>query len=172
MKYRIAETDELERLYGFYNEIIDHQKYDAYGASWTKDVYPSKEDLKKHLEDDLFYVMEEEGRYVGAGCISLHEDENYLKAPWSLKLNENEIAVLHLLAIHPDFRGKGLSKKLLNHIIEDTSGKVKAIHLDVINGNDMAVKMYEKVGFRSIGLYEVYYEDTGNVMVNLMEYNY
>ena len=169
---RLAKTDELDKLYVFYNEIIDHQKYDKYGASWTKDVYPSRDDLKKHLENDLFYVMEEKGRYAGAGCISLHEDENYLNAPWSMKLNEDEIAVLHLLAIHPDFRGQGLSKKLLKHIIEDTSGKVKAIHLDVISGNDMAVKMYEKVGFHSIGLYEVYYEDTGDVMVNLMEYNY
>ena len=57
MNYRTAEIDELERLYGFYNEIIDHQQYDVYGASWTKDVYPSKEDLRKHLENDLFYVM-------------------------------------------------------------------------------------------------------------------
>lgn len=172
MKYRIADINELEALYGFYNEIIDHQKYDAYGAAWTKDVYPSKQDLKNHLEEDLFYVLEEEGRYAGAGCISLHEDENYLKAPWTMKLKTDEIAVLHLLAIHPDFRRKGLSKKLLRHIIDDTSGKAKAIHLDVISGNDMAVRIYEKVGFRSIGLYEVYYEDTGNVMVNLMEYNY
>jgi ribosomal protein S18 acetylase RimI-like enzyme len=172
MNYRIAEINELERLYEFYNEIIDHQKYDVYGASWTKDVYPSKEDLRKHLEDDLFYVMEEEGKYAGAGCISMHEDENYLNAPWSLKLKEDQIAVLHLLAIHPDYRGKGLSKMLLKHIIDDTAGIVKAIHLDVIGGNDLAVRMYEKVGFHSIGLYEVYYEDTGNVMVNLMEYNY
>ena len=60
MKYRIAAINELEELYRFYNEIIDHQKYDAYGASWTKDVYPSRQDLKKHLEDDVFYVLEEE----------------------------------------------------------------------------------------------------------------
>ncbi|MBR0462046.1 MAG: GNAT family N-acetyltransferase [Erysipelotrichaceae bacterium] len=172
MNFRIAKLDELEKLYDFYNEIIDHQKYDEYSPSWTKDVYPSKEDLKKHLEDDLFYVMEEEGRYVGAGSISLHEDVNYLNGSWSLKLKEDEIAVLHLLVIHPDYRGKGLSKQLLKYIIDDTKGKVKAIHLDVIGGNDMAARMYEKVGFKSIGLYEVYYEDTGNVMVNLMEYNY
>ena len=169
---RLAETKDLERLYLFYDEVIAHQKYDVYGAGWTKDVYPSREDLRMHLENDLFYVLEEKDGIIGAGCISLHEDDMYRNAPWSRDLKEDEIAVLHLLAIHPDHRRKGLSKTLLDQIIRDLSGQVKAIHLDAVKGNEAAIGLYEKAGFRSIGLYEVYYEDTGDIMVNLMEYYY
>lgn len=169
---RPAREEEIEKLYVFYSDIIDQQKADKYGPCWTKDVYPSKEELKKHLQEDLFYVLETEERFAGAGCISLHEEENYLHVPWSHELKENEIAVLHLFAIHPDFRRKGLGEKLLKRIIEDNSDRVKAIHLDVVQGNEPALKLYKKAGFHSIGLHEVYYEDTGSILAELMEYEY
>ncbi|MBQ6126762.1 MAG: GNAT family N-acetyltransferase [Erysipelotrichaceae bacterium] len=169
---RLAEKDDLIRLKSFYDDVIDYQRYDSCGAAWTKDVYPSVNDLKRHLENDLFYILEEREKIAGAACISLHEEENYRNAPWSLNLKEEEIAVLHLMAIHPSRRGKGLSKELLSFIIENISGKVKAIHLDVIEGNNRAAELYEKAGFRSVGLYRVFYEDTGNIMVDLMEYIY
>ena len=169
---RLAEIDDLRRLKSFYDDVIDYQRYDSCGAAWTKDVYPSENDLKRHLENDLFYILEEKGKITGAACISLHEDENYRNAPWSLNLKEDEIAVLHLMAIHPSCRGKNLSKEPLSFIINNVSGKVKAIHLDVIKGNSRAAKLYEKAGFRSIGSYKVFYEDTGSIMVDLMEYVY
>ncbi|MBQ6478335.1 MAG: GNAT family N-acetyltransferase [Erysipelotrichaceae bacterium] len=169
---RLAEKSDLKRLKTFYDDVIDHQKYDCYGAAWTKDIYPSENDLRKHLKDDLFYILEEKGNIAGAACISMGEDDNYRNAPWSFKLKEDEIAVLHLMAIHPDCRGMGLSEKLLCFIMKDISGRVKVIHLDAIEGNKRAVKLYEKAGFRSIGLYEVFYEDTGKIKVELMEYIY
>ena len=172
MEFRLAEIGELKSICDMYNDIIDHQEYDRYSADWTKDVYPSRNDIQTHLEKDLVYVAIEEGRYAGGGIVSLHEEDMYRNASWTNRYADDEIAVLHLFAVHPDFRRRGLSKALLKYIIEETGKTSKAIHLDVVKGNEAAFHTYEKAGFKAIGEYEVYYEDTGNIMVNLMEYDY
>ncbi|MEM0910284.1 MAG: GNAT family N-acetyltransferase [Pseudomonadota bacterium] len=59
---------------------------------------------------------------------------------------------LHLgrLAIHPDYRGKGLSYKLLNHLIYKASSlaNFKAISLFVYRSNEVAIKSYQTFGFK------------------------
>ena len=172
MKYRVAENSELEKLKKLYDDVIDHQKEDDYGAGWTKDVYPSRNDLERHLEDDLVYVIDDDGVFCGAGIISLHEDEMYRNAAWTAKLADDEVAVLHLFTIHPSQRGKGRAKDFLKYIIQETAKTSKAIHIDVVKGNLSAFRTYEKCGFTYIGEFGVWYEDTGDIIVDLMEYNY
>ena len=172
MKIKTAQSKDLERLYSFYDEVIAHQKLDEYSPEWTKDVYPSRNDLESFIENDSFYFVEEDQDIAAACVIRLHEDEIYLNANWSRKFEENEIAVLHLFAVHPSFRRKGYSDKLLKYMIEDNRNKVKTIHLDVLKGNLPAFRLYEKIGFTYIGEYEVYYPDTGTIVVDLLEYIY
>ena len=172
MRRYIATLEDLDSLYEFFNIIIDHQKYDEYGADWTKDVYPSYEILKEKIENDLFFIETEDDRIIAAGAVQLHEEEDYKKGRWLKNFDDDEIAVLHLFAIHPKYRGKGYTKPFLNYIIEETGKHIKAIHLDVVKGNLPARKIYEKVGFIYIGDVEMYYEDTGNIIVELLEYEY
>lgn len=60
---------------------------------------------------------------------------------------------LHLgrLAVHPSYRGKGLSYKLLNHLIYKASSLANftEISLFVYESNDVAIKSYKKFGFTS-----------------------
>ena len=97
MEFRNATLNELQAIYELYNDVIDHQQYDTYGADWTKDVYPSRKDIEDHLKDDIVYVVIEEDRYAGAGIITLHEDPIYKNAIWSSKHLDEEVAVLHLM---------------------------------------------------------------------------
>ena len=172
MEFLKATIQDLDQLYEMYNAIIDHQKLDRFHAHWTKDVYPSKNILYEHLKNDAVYVAKEGDRLAGAGIISLKEDPIYHGGPWSVKLKDEEIAVLHLFAIHPKFRKRGLASDLLKHIISETSKTSKAIHMDVLKGNEAAFALYQKAGFVNRGEYTVRYEDTGEIIVDLMEYNY
>ncbi len=172
MKPELCKTEDLPYLYVFYNEVIDHQDKDPYSPGWTKDVYPSLADLESHLIKDLVYAIRYEDKIIGAGIVSLKEDPIYLNAPWQHSFKENEIAVLHLFAIHPSYRGRGLALKLLRFIMEETEKTSKAIHLDAVKGNLAAAKLYEKAGFANAGDHEVWYEDTGDIVVELFEYVY
>lgn len=167
MKNRIASIDDLDLLYEFYNEVIDNQINDEYTPSWTKDVYPSKDDIKYHLLHNTFHILEEDDVILACLALTDRDDEMYKKANWSIK-NDDDIAVIHLLAVNPKYRNRGIAKELLKYIIENINKK--AIHLDVMKGNVAAFNLYKSLGFKYIGEYEVYYEDTGKITVDLMEY--
>ena len=172
MKIRIADPEDLDKLYEFYKEVILHQKEDQYSANWTLDVYPAREDLEGHLENDRYCIMEEDGEIIGAACVCYHEDEIYKDVKWTVPCKDDEVMVIHLLAVSPEYRGRGLSYELLKKIIEDGRNTSKAIHLDVVKGNLPAFELYKKAGFHYIGEEEIFYEDTGRIFFDLMEYIY
>jgi ribosomal protein S18 acetylase RimI-like enzyme len=50
--------------------------------------------------------------------------------------------------VSPDFRGKGINKALVGHLISWSKNKgAQAVYLDVYSENASAIKAYEKVGF-------------------------
>ncbi len=69
---------------------------------------------------------------------------------------------LHLgnVAVHRDFRGRGIAKKLLQRIIEIAHSKnIKLITLEVRAGNITAQNLYRKFGFKTAGRRKEYYQD-------------
>jgi len=61
------------------------------------------------------------------------------------------------IAISPNYRGKKLGKKLLNYVLERLD---KNLILEVRENNNIAIKFYEKLGFKKINIRKGYYEDT------------
>jgi ribosomal protein S18 acetylase RimI-like enzyme len=60
------------------------------------------------------------------------------------------------LAIHPEFRGKGISQKLFElHKEEALKQGCKQLFLEVIVGNDRAINFYKRLGYEKI--YDIVY---------------
>lgn len=60
------------------------------------------------------------------------------------------------LCVHPDYRGKGISKNLFQlHKRAAVDNKCKQMFLEVIVGNDRAIKFYNNLGYEKI--YDVRY---------------
>ena len=53
----------------------------------------------------------------------------------------------------------------------DIAGITKP-YLDAVKGNLAAAKLYEKAGFANAGDHKAWYEDTGDIVVELFEYVY
>jgi len=60
--------------------------------------------------------------------------------------------------VHPDYRGRGLARTLMQHIIDfsQTERNLEAIDLHVWDGNHSAIHLYESLGF-SLQHRELYY---------------
>jgi len=73
------------------------------------------------------------------------------------KYRNDHIIYLGGLAIAPGFSGKGEGHKMMNEIISFAreSGFLR-IELSVASTNDIAIKLYEKVGFQKEGLLKKY----------------
>ena len=64
------------------------------------------------------------------------------------------------LSVHPDFQNQKIAHfLLLNSIKECYKEKIKYITLEVRVSNEKAIHLYEKFGFKSLGLRKKYYQD-------------
>ena len=73
-------------------------------------------------------------------------------------LDSIDIYEIIKIAISPNYRGKKLGKKLLSHILFDLD---KNLILEVRESNQVAVNLYESLGFEKVNIRKGYYGDTG-----------
>jgi len=73
----------------------------------------------------------------------------------------DEVHILNI-AVHPDFRKIGLGEMLLRDCLGFSSERgLKLAVLEVRTSNNSAIKLYEKIGFRTLRVRKKYYSDTG-----------
>lgn len=66
------------------------------------------------------------------------------------------------IAVHPDYRGRGIGTLLLEEMIKyGTSRGMDGFTLEVRKSNSSAIKLYKKAGFLECGTRKGYYSDTG-----------
>lgn len=67
------------------------------------------------------------------------------------------------IAVHPEYRGRGLGEKVTRELLKtaEESGAVR-VTLEVRASNDIARKLYNKLGFADNGVRKGYYADTGD----------
>ena len=64
------------------------------------------------------------------------------------------------LAVHPDFRRKGIAEALVTALVEALKERgSRCLTLEVRESNVPARNLYEKLGFRQIGLRKQYYRN-------------
>ncbi len=74
------------------------------------------------------------------------------------RLDDTQTELL-TLAIIPEQQGKGFGRELLNNFIADVKNKNgQNIVLEVAKNNTPALHLYEKAGFKRVGLRTAYYE--------------
>ena len=66
------------------------------------------------------------------------------------------------VAVLPEFRRKGVGKKLIEHLIQYCKNKhLSPIFLEVRKSNEPAKSLYTGFGFKEVGIRKKYYTDTG-----------
>lgn len=166
-----AIPDQYETVRAFYHSMIDAMAGSTVYVGWKKDIYPAPEFLRESiLKEELYLVLEDE--QIVAAMVFNHDcNESYRKFEWQTAADDSEIMVIHALGVHPHFSGKGYAKALVQKAIDlATESGMKAIRLDVLEGNLPAESLYLGFGFQYMATLEMYYEDTGWTNFNLYEY--
>ena len=106
----------------------------------------SENSVASELNNKLAFwlVAEEEGRlagYVGSQTVC------------------NETDMMNV-AVHPDFRRRGIAEALVNGLVEKLKSKGShCLTLEVRASNAPAIALYEKLGFSEIGRRKNYYRN-------------
>lgn len=116
---------------------------DSFGAPW------SAEEITKDVTaggNVYVAVAETGGEKAGYGEIRIVADE----------------AQIYNIAIAPEYRKQGIGEALLTHLIE--AGRERGctlVTLEVRAGNEAAMALYKKLGFREVGRRKGYYAKGG-----------
>ena len=98
----------------------------------------TRESLERLLADSNshLYVIREEGRIVACACLCIYHQ------PFSTD------ATIESIVVSSKMRGKGLGRKLMEHLIEEAARmKVDCIHLTSNPKRVAANALYQKMGF-------------------------
>ena len=168
MIFRKAEKEDFDKVRSLYWTLIDREQDDPSFPHWKKGIHPSDEMIRNSIGKEELYVLAD-GDEIAACVIANDEKvDGYADAPW--QIDSDEGIVLHVLAVHPDYRGQGLARTLVENVIElERKAGKKALRLDVIENNMTAEKLYQKLGFQYIQTKTLYYDVVGIMTFKLYE---
>lgn len=171
LQIKIAQADEYDRVRDFYYSLIDAMRDAKYGPGWKKDIYPSRALLERSIEHGQLYIAWIDGQIAGCMIVNHEYNDGYKHITWSIEAADSELLVIHALGVHPMFSRRGIAGKMVREVFETArQNNIKAIRLDVLEGNIPAEKTYLKMGFKYLDTVQMFYEDTGWTNYRLFEY--
>ncbi len=134
------------RLEALKNEPI------SYANSHEESLEHPDEKWQKLLEEGNTWFAEVDGKLVGMASVDR-----------SSKLKVKHHASIVAVYVSPDFRGKGLARKLLETILKslEEDPEIVKVDLDVTTTLEPAIHLYESLGFKIVGTYEKEYKING-----------
>ena len=166
-----ANRNQYEDVRNFYYSMIDAMSGSTVYVGWQKDIYPSAEFLGDSVRKGELYLVLEDENITAAMVFNHDHNEGYDEINWPTKADDSEVMIIHALGVHPDYYGKGYAKALVREAINMArESGIKAIRLDVLEGNIPAEKLYSGFGFQYTDKVRMFYEDTGWTNFKLFEY--
>jgi ribosomal protein S18 acetylase RimI-like enzyme len=156
-----ASITDYEYVLAFYDDMIERSPGIERYARWQKGKHPTAEDIKAFIQEGSLYLHKEQDVIVGAVVVTMCQGEDYHAIEWSQKVADDEVAVIHLLAVNPDKQDAGIGSKMILEAIQlaKNNGK-KAVRLEATSSNTPVHKLYERLGFEYRGKQRLYVENT------------
>ena len=171
MKLQIANRTQINQIFSLYKSVVEAVSKTSVKLGWNAEIYPSLEWIKETVSKNEMLIFSEGENIIGACCVNHIVNDEYKLVDWRVKEPENKISTIHAFCIHPDYWGKGENIAFLNEVLSWCRKNGDAAnHLDVIDTNDKAVKMYLKAGFELRTIIEMYYEVVGTRKFSMLEY--
>lgn len=172
---RQACKGDLPALLEFYGEVSVAMRNTPYDIDWDLSWHPTRMSLAEHIAAGDMYVAElvcDGGASRLAGAFALNTDQapGYEQVAWQVDAAPEQAGVIHLVAVSPAARGRGVAQTLLSAaacVAHERS--YRCIRLDAYPSNAPAIALYEKCGYVNFGIYEIDYEGCENDTFVMME---
>ncbi len=148
IEYRKATLENLHEIMSLINSaIIDMNNAGIY--QWDE-IYPDENTIKQDIEMDDLYIGLIDRRIAVIFVVNSYCDEEYHNGDWLYP--DRNYRVIHRLCVHPDFQNKGVGKITMEYIENKLSNEnIKSIRLDSFTKNPYAIKLYKKLGYKTVG---------------------
>lgn len=149
---RKCASADINALCDFYGEVVDYLYQTVNYPRWTKGVYPCRESITQAVLAGDQYGAFLGDNLVGAFVFNTDTAGDYSVGEWSACLKDGQFAVLHTLATHQNYYGRGIAKQMVSYCLNSAKEQgYKAVRLDVVPDNFPAIKLYSSFGFSFAG---------------------
>lgn len=143
--YRYLKMSDLDQLLTFVNTLSKEQTYIRLQGKQIK-----KSDEKKYLENRIKDIKNKKVIHI------LAFDKNQIIGAADVKVGygaEKHVATFGVM-VKKEYRNKGIGTTLIKKALKDAVEKINGLEiitLGVFGGNDKALHLYEKFGFKKHG---------------------
>ena len=151
--FRKAQPNELPQIWAIIQYAIARRKAD--GSEQWQDGYPNPAVLRNDIEEDVGFVLADGDTIAGYCAIMVNDEPAYatIEGEW---LTDGDFVVFHRVAIAKDHLGKGLAKKMMEHIETFAlQNNIRSIKADTNFDNPAMLRVFESMGYSYCG--EVYF---------------
>ncbi len=165
-----ATSADAKEIYELYKVVIEEVNKTSVSLGWNIDVYPDDAFISQSIENKEMCIIRKDGKIVAVAVVNHKVNPEYDDIDWRVKGPKEKIATIHALTVAPDVRGSKISYRMLEDIDEycKSQGDV-AIHLDVIDTNIPAYKLYTRNGYTEVDCIKMFYEVVGTREFWMME---
>ena len=162
MRLDVATQNDFDAIIAFYDDVTERTPEMATYARWSKGKHPTVEGIRAYINEGSMYLYRENDTIIGAMAVTMYQGEDYHSIEWVRQVGDDEVAVIHILAVSPDKQGEGIGSEMIREAIRMALSKgMKAIRLDALASNKPAHRIYEHLGFEYRGKQHLYAENTG-----------
>ncbi|MBI9109283.1 MAG: GNAT family N-acetyltransferase [Spirochaetales bacterium] len=145
---RRIESNQLNDFSLLIRDVIVRLKSD--GIDQWDEVYPSRADLAEDIQKKTAYGYFVDAHPAAYMVLNEEVEPQYDEVEW--KFTEGEPLIIHRLSVHPEYKGMGIGRKLVEFAENEARARgYGAIRLDVFSLNPAALRLYERTGFRKAG---------------------
>ena len=166
---KAAELD-IPAIAEIYEDIHTGEETGRTTIGWIRGVYPTAETARQSLRRGDLFVEEEDGVIVGAAIINQQQVDVYKDGKWNHDAPDENVMVLHTLAISPKVARKGYGKRFV-HFYEDyaLANNCPYLRMDTNRTNTQERAMYRKLGYQEIGIVPCAFNGIEGVNLVLLE---
>ena len=170
MVFRKATAQDIPAVEKIYEDIHTEEEAGRTSIGWIRGVYPTRKTAEASLLRGDLFVAEADGEVVGTAIINQQQVDAYEGAAWQYPAKDEEVMVLHTLAIAPQMAQRGFGKAFVR-FYEDYARQhgCRYLRMDTNARNLRARAMYRKLGYAEIGIVPCVFNGIDGVQLVLLE---
>ena len=190
MNYRKAYESDINAIAAIYEHTHDAEEAGLTTIGWIRSIYPKRETALAALERGDLYVavasaeemceaqrgdkfkrlMVSDGICIATAIINQLQVDVYADVDWSYAASDDEVLVLHTLAVDPAYRKCGCGRDFVA-FYEKLAAEMgcKALRMDTNERNAIARRFYAGIGYREAGIVPTVFNGIPGVNLVMLE---
>lgn len=150
-----AVEEDIPKLGNLYDLITLHEAQGENFSGWVQGEYPQEWTARELFEAGGLYVLldENSGKLIASAAYDNQHDDAFGRVRWSRDIPNERTLCIHTLAVHPDYRRRGLGEQLMRFgVVQMQRQGLQGIRIDTWVGNLPGLRLYHRLGYRDVDI--------------------